>query len=76
MQKRFGNNFRHQLYGATVDSSGNVYIVGDGGTRTDGTSFDGIFFAKINSSGTVQWEQTLGGDTSTNNTEWSKYNIG
>jgi len=68
-QKRFGNNFRHQLYGATVDSSGNVYIVGDGGTRTDGTSFDGIFFAKINSSGTVQWEQTLGGDTSTNNTE-------
>ena len=68
-QRSVGVNWRHQIRDAAIDSSGNFYIVGYGGNRANGSSFDGIFVAKVNSSGVVQWEQTLGGDTNTTNTE-------
>ena len=60
--QRFVGASSHSVRDAAIDSSGNFYITGSGGT-TNGTFYDGIFVAKVNSSGTVQWEQTLGGDS-------------
>lgn len=46
-----------QAYGVALDSSGNVYLVG---AHAAG-AFGGVFVAKYNSSGTLQWQQSLSG---------------
>ena len=46
-------------YGIATDSSNNVYIVGY--TASDGAGSNDILIAKYNSSGTIQWQRTLGG---------------
>ena len=45
--------------GISVDSSGNVYLVGDSHTNPPGTN--NFQIAKYNTSGTIQWQRTLGG---------------
>ncbi len=56
------------LYGSTqsdnarkiaVDSSGNVYVVGD--TSSSGQGYSDLLIAKYDSSGNIQWQRTLGG---------------
>lgn len=42
------------LTGVTVDTSGNVYVVGN-----TGSSNNNIFIGKYNSSGSLQWQRTL-----------------
>ena len=42
-----------------VDSSANVYVVGR--TSSSGQGFSDILIVKYNSSGTIQWQNTLGG---------------
>ena len=49
-------------HGVTHDSSGNVYLAGYTGSSGQGSNE--ILVAKYNSSGTIQWQRTLG-DTST-----------
>ena len=49
--------------GIAVDSSGNVYIAGFG-AWTSGKSYE-ILIAKYNSSGTLQYQRTLGGGGNT-----------
>jgi len=52
--------------GVAVDSSGNVYICGQG--ASGGPYFnDYIIIAKFNSSGSLQWERTIKGPTNQNN---------
>ena len=45
-------------HGVTHDSSGNVYIAGYTGSSGQGSN--DILVAKYNSSGTIQWQRTLG----------------
>ena len=42
-----------------VDSSGNIYVAGY--TRSQGAGNDDVLIAKYNSSGTIQWQRSLGG---------------
>jgi len=42
----------------SLDSSGNVYVIGD--TLSSGAGSTDILIAKYNSSGTIQWQRTLG----------------
>jgi uncharacterized delta-60 repeat protein len=42
-----------------IDSSDNVYVSGH--IRSTGANNDDLFFAKYNSSGTIQWQRVLGG---------------
>jgi hypothetical protein len=52
-----GTNVRG--YGIAVDPSGNVYITG---ARGDGSNVQiGVFVAKYNTSGVLQWQRTLSG---------------
>ena len=46
-------------YGVTMDSSGNVYVAGS--TSSAGAGSADVLIAKYNSSGTIQWQRTLGG---------------
>ena len=50
-------------HGIDVDSSGNVYVFGE--TNSSGAGGDDFLFAKYNSSGTIQWQHTLGGSNDT-----------
>ena len=47
------------FYGVTVDSSDNIICAGY--TTSDGAGSNDCFIAKYNSSGTLQWDRTLGG---------------
>ena len=58
-----GSTQHDQGHGIAVDSSGNVYITGFG-AYASGKSYE-IFIAKYNSSGTIQWQRTLGGTGNT-----------
>jgi len=52
-------------YGVAVDSSSNVYIVGE----SDNTSPTKGLIAKYNSSGTIQWQRSLGNATAGSRTQ-------
>ena len=53
-----GTNYEY-FYGVTVDSSDNYICAGT--TTSDGAGGSDGFIAKYNSSGTLQWDRTLGG---------------
>jgi uncharacterized delta-60 repeat protein len=55
-QRLLGSSSQDHAKGIAVDSSGNVYVVGD----TVSSNYD-IFIAKYNTSGSIQWQRTLGG---------------
>ena len=52
-------------YGVAYDSSGNVYITGY--TNSAGAGGNELLVAKYNSSGTIQWQRTLGTGTAYRN---------
>jgi hypothetical protein len=47
-----------------VDSNNNVYLVGYVGSASGGAGANDMFIAKYDSSGTIQWQRTLGGSAS------------
>ena len=61
-QRTLGGGSDEYGYGIAVDSSGNVYVAGR--TRSAGAGSDDLFLAKYNSSGTIQWQRTVGGSGS------------
>ena len=65
-QRKLGGTGSDNGYDITVDSSDNVYISGH--TNSAGAGSDDILIAKYNSSGTIQWQRTLG-DSSANYVE-------
>ena len=56
-QRTLGTSANNWGYGIAVDSSGNSYLVGRTAT---GTGTDSGLIAKYDSSGTIQWQRTLG----------------
>jgi len=48
-------------YAVAVDSADNVYVTGF--TASGGAGGDDLLLAKYNSSGTIQWQRTLGGSS-------------
>jgi uncharacterized delta-60 repeat protein len=62
-QRRLGGTGNDYFYGVGVDSSDNIYV--SGYTASDGAGGEDALIAKYNSSGTLQWQRTLG-DSGTN----------
>lgn len=62
-QRRLGGTGNDYFYGVGVDSSDNIYA--SGYTASEGAGGDDALIVKYNSSGTLQWQRTLG-DTNTN----------
>ena len=58
-QRTLGGTGSDIGYGIAVDSSGDVYAVGQ--TTSAGAGNYDILIAKYNASGTIQWQRTLGG---------------
>ena len=58
-QRTLGGGSSDIGYGIAVDSSGNVYV--NGQTTSTGTGSYDFLIAKYNTSGTIQWQRTLGG---------------
>jgi len=58
-QRTFGGTGDDIAYSLTLDSSDNVYVVGQ--TDSAGPARESILIAKYNSSGTIQWQRVLGG---------------
>ena len=58
-QRTLGGTVRDRGEGVVVDSSDNIIITGR--TGSDGAGDDDLLLAKYNSSGTLQWQRTLGG---------------
>ena len=57
--RTLGGTSTEQFEGVTVDSSGNYICAGF--IASDGAGVNDGFIAKYNSSGTLQWDRTLGG---------------
>ena len=72
----FGNNDTTTDYenfdGLAIDSSNNVYVVGEGTTYT-GSTPGASAILKYNSSGTLQWKKDLKYQTGNNNTSEAVY---
>ena len=60
-QRKLSGSGNEQSEDITVDSSGNVYIVGY--TNSGGPGGYSIVIAKYNTSGTIQWQRHLGGSS-------------
>ena len=74
-QRRLSStNAKHEFAnGIAVDSSGNVYTVGQ--TNSTDSSYD-MFMAKYNTSGTLQWQRSLGGSSTETNPKITVDNSG
>jgi len=59
--RTLGGSAYDQATGVVVDSSDNIYICGV--TQSDGAGSNDAIIAKYNSSGTLQWDYTLGGSS-------------
>lgn len=57
-QQSLNSSGDEQGYAVAVDSSGNAYITGF--TNNSGAGSDDLYVAKYNTSGTIQWQRTLG----------------
>jgi uncharacterized delta-60 repeat protein len=62
-QRSLGSSFVDYSYSVSIDSSGNVYITGITPSPSGGADND-VLIAKYNTSGTLQWQRTLGASTS------------
>lgn len=61
-QRKLGTSTNtEQASSLRVDSSGNVYIIGRIPSGSGGAGGEDAFFAKYNSSGTIQWQRSWGG---------------
>ena len=58
-QKTLGGSKHDYGYSVAIGSDGSVYVCGY--TDSAGAGNDDVFIAKFNSSGTLQWQKTLGG---------------
>jgi len=62
--KQFGTSSSEQSWALTVDSSDNIYVVGNTFGGLDGNTFAGgegdVFLVKYNTSGTKQWTKQFG----------------
>jgi uncharacterized delta-60 repeat protein len=59
-QRYLGGSYDDRASGIAVDSSGNVYVKGRTNSPTSG-GYNDALIAKYNTSGTLQWQRTLGG---------------
>lgn len=59
-QRSLGGSGNEEALGVCVDSSENVYITGY--TTSQGMGSNDAFIAKYNSSGTIEWQRTFGGN--------------
>jgi len=58
-QRVLGGTSGDAGYAVAIDSSDNIYVVGETGSA--GAGDDDFLIAKYNSSGTIQWQRVLGG---------------
>ncbi len=65
-QRTLGGSGTDIGYGIAIDSSSNLYIVGE--TTSQGAGGQDVLIAKYNSSGVIQWQRTLCGVALSGNT--------
>ena len=58
-QKTLGGTLSDVAFSVAIDSSGNIIVAGY--TASSGSGGNVVLIAKYNSSGTLQWQKTLGG---------------